>query len=133
MQVTYNVSLINFTASNVSANTTLVFYWKRNGTAACADYQIFWINNMTGNTGLVGALQSLKTDAGMSNSALGILAVFIISVLVAWIVRSSVGGAAVGLVLVWFLTVTNWIHIYVAFLLTLFGISILYFTYSRGN
>lgn len=125
---------LQYDLANASGNASYTSFWGiANYSGACADYGFFTVYNITGNTGLVGALTSFKSDTGLSNSALGLIALFFVMIATAWAAKYTVaGGAIIGLLTAAFFTYTQWITPMSFALLFLGGVAISYFALRRG-
>jgi hypothetical protein len=127
-------SLMDFNASNASGLVGVQYYWNVGSSADCVRNDVFFVNNVTGNTGLLGMLSSLKTDTGIGDNALGLLALIIIVSMVVFASRyTTVGGAAIGIITLAFFTfVTGWVNPIFFLVLAIGGIAWTYFAYERG-
>jgi hypothetical protein len=126
--------LMDFVASNATGLVGVQYYWNNGVGADCVRNDVFFVNNVTGNTGLLGALSSLKTDTGIGDNALSLLALIIIVSMVVFASRyTTVGGAAIGIITLAFFTfITGWINPIFFLLLAIGGIAWTYFAYERG-
>lgn len=126
--------LMDFVSSNASGLVGVQYFWNIGGYADCVRNDVFFVNNMTGNTGLLGMLTALKTDTGIGDNALSLLALIIITSMVVFASRyTTVGGAAIGIITLAFFTfITGWINPVFFLVLAIGGIAWTYFAYERG-
>lgn len=128
------VSSLDFNVTNASGLVGVQYFWNVGVGEDCVRNDVFFVNNVTGNTGLLGALSSLKTDTGIGDNALALLALLLITSMVVFASRYTVvGGAAIGIIMLSFFTfITNWINPTFFLLLAIGGIAWTYFAYQRG-
>lgn len=125
---------IDFNASNATSNVSAFVFWYRNATSDCNASRVFWVTNVTGSTGLFGALSSLKDDTEIGNNALGLLALLITTAMVVYASRyTAAGGAVIGIVTVAFFTfIAGWLPAYFFMIVGFGGLVWAYFSFTRG-
>jgi len=131
--VLYNVTFFN--ESNATGTVFVHAFWKRSGFNNCSQYFYFHVWNVTGTTGLLGALASLKTDTGISDTAISIIALFFTTVMTVFVSRYTMaGGGIAALTTIFFFTfITGWFNIYLGLILSVGAVAWAYFAYTRSQ